>query len=47
MPEEIKNKPESKEFQKYIQKFLRTKEREHRHKVLREVAASVSLMIAG
>lgn len=47
MPESLKNAPESKEFQSYIRNFVATKEREHRKKVLREIASSFALMIAG
>ena len=47
MPEHLKNAPESEEFQKYLQSFIKRKEKQHRRKVLSEVAASLSLMIAG
>ena len=47
MPEQLKNNPSSKEFQKYLQTFVKKKERQHRRKVMQEIAASVALMIAG
>lgn len=47
MPEQLKNQPNSKEFNKYLNSFLRKKERQHRHKVMRDIATSVALMIAG
>lgn len=47
MPEQLKNNPDSKEFQQYLVNFLKDKERQHRKKVMREIADSVSLMIAG
>ncbi len=47
MPEHLKNAPNSKEFEKYIQGFIKRKERQHRTKVLKEAALSLSLMLAG
>ena len=47
MPDQLKNQPNSKEFQKYLQNFVKTKERQHRRKVLREIVTSFALMIAG
>lgn len=47
MPEQIKNQPNSKEFDKYLSNFMKRKERQHRRKVMQEIAASVALMIAG
>ena len=47
MPDHLKNAPESKEFQKYLQNFMKKKERQHRKNILREVAASLSLMLVG
>lgn len=46
MPENLKNNTNSKEFQKYLQTFVKSKERQHRRKVMQEIAASVVLMIA-
>lgn len=47
MPETLKNNPNSKEFNKYLNTFLKRKERQHRKKVVQEIAASALLMIAG
>ncbi len=47
MPEHLKNTPNTKEFQKYLQTFVKSKERQHRRKVIQEIAASVALMMAG
>lgn len=47
MPEHLKDAPNSKEFQKYLNGFIKKKERQHRRKVMQEIAASVALMIAG
>lgn len=47
MPEHLKNTPNSKEFQKYLNNFVKRKERQHRKKVMQEIAASALLMIAG
>lgn len=47
MPEQLKNAPNSKEFQKYLNSFIKNKERQHRKKVMQEIAASALLMIAG
>ena len=47
MPEQIKNSPDSKEFQQYLQGFIQKKERQHRKKVVREIVTSIALMIAG
>ena len=47
MPEHLKSAPNSKEFQKYLNNFVKTKERNHRRKVMQEIAASALLMIAG
>ncbi len=47
MPEQLKNAPNSKEFQKYLNDFIKNKERQHRKKVMQEIAASALLMIAG
>lgn len=47
MPEHLKNTPNSKEFDKYIHDFLKKKERTHRKNVLKEIATSISLMLAG
>lgn len=47
MPEQLKNKPNSKEFNKYLKSFMKQRERSHRKKVLQEVATSLALMIAG
>ncbi len=47
MSDQLKSNPDSKEFNKYLQNFVRTKERLHRKKVMREIASSVALMIAG
>lgn len=47
MPEHLKSAPNSKEFQKYLNNFVKKKERTHRRKVVQEIAASALLMIAG
>lgn len=47
MPEHLKNVPNSKEFQKYLNGFVKKKEKQHRKKVMQEIAASALLMIAG
>lgn len=47
MPEHIKSAPNSKEFQNYLNGFVKKKERAHRRKVVKEVVASALLMIAG
>ncbi len=47
MPENLKSAPNSKEFQKYLNNFVKKKERNHRRKVMQEIAASALLMIAG
>jgi hypothetical protein len=47
MPEQIKNKPDSKEFNQYLNSFIKRKERQHRRKVMQEIASSALLMIAG
>lgn len=47
MPEQLKLNPNSKEFDKYLQTFVQKKDRQHRRKVMREIAASIALMIAG
>lgn len=47
MPEHIKSAPNSKEFQSYLNSFVKKKERAHRRKVVKEVVASALLMIAG
>lgn len=47
MPEHLKNTPNSKEFDKYLKEFMKRKESAHRKNVLKEIVASVSLMIAG
>lgn len=47
MPEHLKNAPNSKEFDKYLKSFMKRKERQHRRKVLQEIATSALLMIAG
>lgn len=47
MSDQLRNNPNSKEFQKYLEGFVRTKERQHRKKVMQKIAASVALMIAG
>lgn len=46
MPEQIKNNPDSKEFHQYLQGFIQKKERQHRKKVMREIATSLALMFA-
>lgn len=46
MPEQLKNAPQSPQFQKYLTSFIKRKERAHRRKVMREVLSSVGLMIA-
>ncbi len=47
MPEHLKDAPETEEFHNYLQSFVKTKEKQHRRKVLSEVMTSLSLMIAG
>lgn len=47
MPEHLKSAPNSKEFQKYLNGFVKDKERQHRKKVMKEILASALLMIAG
>ena len=47
MPEHLKNTPDTKEFQKYLQTFVKKKERQHRKRVIQQIAASVALMMAG
>lgn len=47
MPEQLKNNPDSKEFNKYLNSFVKRKERQHRVKVMQEIASSALLMIAG
>jgi hypothetical protein len=47
MPEELKSAPNSKEFNRYLNTFVKRKERQHRKKVAQEVVAAALLMIAG
>lgn len=47
MPEHLKNAPETKEFDNYLKNFVRAKEQQHRKKVMREIATSIALMMAG
>lgn len=47
MPEQLKNNPNSKEFNSYLNSFIKRKERQHRRKVIQEIASSTLLMIAG
>lgn len=47
MPEHLKDAPNSKEFDKYLQSFIKRKERTHRKNVMREIVTSISLMLAG
>jgi hypothetical protein len=47
MPEHLKSAQNSKEFQKYLNNFVKKKERSHRRKVAQEIVASALLMIAG
>jgi hypothetical protein len=47
MPEHLKNAQNTKEFDKYLSNFIKRKESQHRQKVLKEVASSLTLMIAG
>jgi transcriptional regulator of NAD metabolism len=45
MPEAIKNKPNSKEFNSYLNSFMRRKERQHRHKVFGQAIKSLALIV--
>jgi len=47
MPEQLKDAQNTPAFDAYLKTFLRRKEQDHRKRVLQEVAASLSLMIAG
>lgn len=47
MPEHLKNAANTKEFEKYIKNFIKRKESQHRKKVLKEAATSLTLMLAG
>ena len=46
MPEQLKGASNTPEFEKYLKTFIKKKEREHRLKVVQEIAISASLMIA-
>ncbi len=46
MPEQLKGASNSPEFEKYLKTFIKKKERQHRLKVVQEIATSVSLMLA-
>lgn len=45
MPENIKNAPDSKEFDTYLKNFMKKKVRQHRRSYMREIANSVAMMI--
>lgn len=45
MPEHLKSTPDTKEFDHYLRSFVKTKERQYRRKVLREVAHSLSMIV--
>jgi hypothetical protein len=47
MPEHLKSAKNSKEFQSYLSNFIKTKERQHRQKVVKQFFASIFLMMAG
>ncbi len=44
MPEHLKHAQNTKEFDEYLKSFVKQRERQHRYKVLREIAASIALM---
>ena len=44
MPEHLKNAQNTKEFENYLSNFMRRKEREHKVKVAKSAATSLSLM---
>lgn len=45
MPENLKNAPNSKEFDKYLRNFMKKKVRQHRRNTMREILSSVAAMI--
>lgn len=47
MPEHLKDAPDTEEFQHYLRSFRERQEKTHRKKVISELLASISLMIAG
>lgn len=47
MPDHLKSAPNTKEFHDYLQNFLKKKEKQHRRKVVQELASTALLMIAG
>ncbi len=47
MPEHLKNHPNSREFNKYLDNFIKQRERQHRKNVFKEIVTSISLMLAG
>ena len=46
MPDHLKNAPNTKEFQKYLESFVKKHERQHRKKLLKEIVNTAFLMIA-
>ena len=45
MPEELKNNPNHKDFDSYLQSFMRRKELQHSAKVAKEAVASLSMAV--
>jgi len=45
MPDHLKNAPDTKEFAKYLQSFIKRKEAQHQVKVAKAAVTSLSLMI--
>ena len=41
MPDQLKNKPDSKEFDQYLQKFMKRKLSQHRVKAFRQAVNSL------
>lgn len=47
MPEHLKSAQNSKEYQSYLNNFVKKKERQHRLKVVKETFTAALLMVAG
>ena len=45
MPEELKNKPDSAQFEKYLQKFMRRKLSQHRVKAVKQTVQSLASVV--
>ena len=47
MPDHLKDAQNTEEFQKYLTTFVKTKEKQHRRKIIKEVMTAFTLMMAG